>query len=654
MLSSTTAAVQALVVALLGFSLGYLIVGAAIGARPVARLTRLALAVPALVVCSFVMMLAHIVSGGLVFSNVWLVRVVLFVVAAVAALIRVRTRQSSLAALRLTRTETVCTAALVVLALVLWWVPVSGVLPLHFVPDTNLHMGWASQLLNGESSPSAVVTGDVPNYYPWLYHATIAMLAAFVPGGTAFHAMGPLQALLVVGMTLALVALGRQMTSRMSTGFGAAFFGALSGGFGVGLLFDRDLVERIPDMPTLRTPYLGEILSRRPHNFAFNNLAPPYPRDLSFLLLVVFLLLLVIGLQRHSRTSLAGAGVTLGLIGLVGGEAFLVAVVTVLISCLVSRERGRIKRIAYVALPATAVYATWLVPLAVNYLRLDGFVNITHIPVVVLEPAYFLLSWGIAIPFAVVGAWRVVTRIVDDSALRVPLALILSASVFMLSDAIPQLFGDAFLTLGRDHRYWSLFHLGVALLAAVGATDLWARTRKLRPVAVAGAVVMVVFGCLAPWYGSLAYTSVEPPDELLEQTLRGKKTILEVMSPSPGSRCVAAVPGSKLARQTFAYTGYRLVLWVAGQTEDNWARIRWAELARTVSNDEERYRDNEILTRGSASAEEWARLAKAYDVNYVVARSRFADAPVFEQFAREEFTTGEQSLTLLKVAPCIE
>jgi hypothetical protein len=653
MLSSTTAAAQALIVALLGFSLGYLIVGAVIGARPVSRLTRLALAVPALVVCSFVMMLAHMVSGGLVFSNVWLVRIFLVVVAAVAALIRVRTRQSGHETLRLTRTETVCTAGLVVLALVLWWVPVSGVLPLHFVPDTNLHMGWASQLLNGESSPSAVVTGDVPNYYPWLYHATIAMLAAFVPGETAFHAMGPLQALLVAGMTFALIALGRQMTSRMSTGYGAAFFGALSGGFGVGLIFDRDLVERLPDMPTLRTPYLGEILSRRPHNFAFNNLAPPYPRDLSFLLLVVFLLLLVIGLQRNSRTSLVGAGATLGLVGLVGGEAFLVAVIVVLISCSVSRERGRVKRIAYVALPASAVYATWLVPIAVNYFRLDGFVNITHIPAVVLEPAFFLLSWGIAIPFAVVGAWRVLTRFLDESALSIPLALILSAGVFMLSDAIPQLFGDAFLTLGRDHRYWSLFHLGVALLAAVGATELWARTRELRPVAFAGAMILVFIGCLAPWYGSLAYTGAEPPDQLLELTLRGKETILEAMSPSPGNSCVAAVPGNKLARQTFAYTGYRLVLWVAGQTDDNWARIRWTELARTVSNDEERNRDNEVLTLGSAR-EEWARLAEDYDINYVVTRSKFADAPAFENFEKEMFAEGEESLTLVKVAPCDE
>ncbi|MGH2750638.1 MAG: hypothetical protein ACRDK3_07170 [Actinomycetota bacterium] len=654
MLSSTTAAVHALIVALLGFSLGYFIVGAAVGARPVPRLTRLALAVPALVVCSFALMLAHMASGGLVLSNVWLVRTTLLVVAAVAITLRLRTRRSDSAAVKLSRSDSVCTTALIVLALVLWWVPVSGVLPLHLVPDTNLHMGWASQLMNGESTPSTVVTGDVPNYYPWLYHAVIATLASFVPGETAFHALGPLQALLVVGMTLALIALGRQITSRMTTGVAAAFFGALSGGFGIGLLFDGDLVARIPDMPALRIPFLAEMLSRRPHNFAFNNLAPPYPRDLSFVLLVVFLLLLVIGLQRNSRASLAGAGTALGLVGLAGGEALLVASGVALISCLVTRERGRLKRLAYVTLPAAAVYATWLVPVVVNYLRLDGFVNTTHIPAVVLEPAFFLLSWGIAIPFAVVGAWCMLFRFVEDPAMRVPLALIPTASAFMLSDAITGLLGDAFLTLGRDHRYWSLFHLGVALVAGVGATEIWARAWKWRSPAIVGAALLIVTGCLAPLYGSLAYTGVEPPDELLGDTLRGETTILSAMAPSPGARCVAAVAGNGLARRTFAYTGFRLVLWVAGQTDRNWARIRWTELARTVSRDEERLRDNATLTQGLAGEDEWSRLVEKYGVNLVVTRSRFADSPVFEELERERFTAGDQSLTLVTVSPCNE
>jgi hypothetical protein len=540
---------------------------------------------------------------------------------------------------------------LVLLALILWWIPVAGVFPLHFSPDTNLHMGWATQLMNGESSPSAVVTGDVPNYYPWLYHSLVALLASFTRGQSAFLALNPLQVLFVVGMVLALVALGRQLTGRMSGGVAAAFFGALSGGFGIGLLFDPNLVERIPDLPAIRVPFLGEVLSRRPYNFGFNNLAPPYPRDLSFLLLVVVLLLLVVGLQRKSRAGLVGSGIALGLAGLAGGEAFIVASGTVFVACMVTLEKGRFKQLGYVALAAMGVYAVWLVPMTLTYLRLDGFVNTTHVGAVVLEPAFFILSWGISVPFAIVGAARMIPRFLDSAAARVPLALLLSAGGLMLSDAVPAFFGNAFLTLGRDHRYWSLFHLGVALVAAVGTSYLWEKSRDWRPLASSGAAIAVILGCAAPLYASLNYTRAYPPAEHIRDTLRGEDTILNAIAPSPGRRCVASVPGNRLARETFAYTGYRLVLWVSGQTVQNWARIRWAELAGSVSSDRERLRDNTTLTQGLGD-QEWSTLAEKYDVNYVMVPSRFAASPAFDGLDKETFTRGNQSITLVRVAPC--
>jgi hypothetical protein len=647
--SPGVAAAYALVVSAAALCFGRLVVDA-LAPRELDGLIRWALAFPALVFFSFLVMLLHIVTGGQVFSNALFTRAVTCVAAVVLIAWRWRRRPRTPHD-RLPRWQVAIVFATCALGVVVWGAPVARVLPLNFTPDTNLHMGWASQLLIGESSPSTVVTGHVPGYYPWLYHALVALLARFTPGGRAFDALGPVQLLQVAGVILGLFGVGKQMTDRFTTGAAAAFFGALCGGFGVGMLFDQRLQSRAANMKATKIPWLGDVLSRRPYNFAFNNIAPAYPRDLSFTLLVGFLLLLVMALRRRSRGGLAAAGVILGLVGLSGGEAVIVGVGVAAVVCLLQKELRRFHAAGALLLPAAAVYGTWLAPLVVNYFHYGGFVNTTHVGPVILTFPFLILSWGLVTPFAVVGlvararSWR-------EPGVLMPLAVVLITAVIMSSNVVSEAFGSAFLTLGRDHRYWALCELGAALLASLGATAVLERLTRYPAIAAVGAAVIVALGVISPAFGSAIYPQKTLPKELIAASLEGEPTLLNAIAPTPDHRCVAAVPGDALARQLFAYTGYRLVQWVTAKGRHNWARIRWRDIYRYIPGDRERKRDNKTLTSGSGSLPEWRSLARKYDVNFVVVPQANAGSPAFESYPRKSFVVDGAPVTLVRVKDC--
>ncbi|MEA2507668.1 MAG: hypothetical protein QOH48_2286 [Actinomycetota bacterium] len=636
-------------VALLGLGFGRLVVDALAGRREIDSLTRWALAFPGLVFFSFVLMLLHLASGGRVFSDVLLTRGLTVVSAVLLAGLR-WWRRPTASGERLLGWQSGVVLAACALGIVVWGAPVARVMPLNFTPDTNLHMGWASQLMIGESSPSTVVTGHVPGYYPWLYHALVALLARFSPGGRAFDALGPIQLLQVVGAILGLFAAGRFMTGKFTTGAAAAFFGALCGGFGAGMLFDHRLQRRAVNMRATKIPWLGDVLSRRPYNFAFNDIAPAYPRDLSFSLLVGFLLLLFMGLRRQSYAYLAAAGVVLGLVGLSGGEAVIVGAAVALVVSLLQRKMRPLRAGAAILLPMTVVYGTWLVPLIVNYIHYGGFVNTTHVGPVVLTFPFLILSWGLATPFAIIGlttnlrSWR-------EPGVLVALAIVVVTAIIMGSNVIPQAFGSAFLTLGRDHRYWALCQLGAALLAALGATAVLQRIRS--SVLAAGLAIVVVFlGIISPAFGSAIYPQKDPANPLIAASLEGRPTLLNAMAPAPDRRCVAAVPGNALAREVFAYTGYRLVQWVTAKGRHNWARIRWHDIYRYIPGDIERAADNQLLTLGLGSRARWRSLAQRYGLNLVVVPQARAASPVFAGYPQQRFTVAGHPFTLVRVKPC--
>lgn len=393
---------ESILVAAVLLAVGYLVVDALLGDRAGVPI-RLGLAFPGLMAYVLILALIHIGSGGLVFGSPSAIR------AGTAALgsalivrkIFIARRRSKRRSAdepqshqRFGRRDALLVAGLVALAVALWGSPIVRMIPLGHSGDQTVHMGWAAELMNGETTPSGPLSGAIPNYYPWLFHALVAFIASLTAGGRAFHAQGPLLVVQVTGAVLALYALGRELGGRVTTGAFAAVFGALSGGIGFLLLSRPDFVfdpRENGGEEALR--YAGDLLSRRSYNVSFHNLAPTFPRDVAFALTVAFLVMLVRGFRRKSSADFLGAGAVLGMIGLTGGETFIVGVGITIAASVVSIDVGRIRTALATLIPALAVWGLWLVPVAVNYVRLGGFVNTAAEPVT-LTPLPFWVPGG--------------------------------------------------------------------------------------------------------------------------------------------------------------------------------------------------------------------------------------------------------------------
>ena len=659
--------VIAIVVAAFFLSIGFLVADALLGRGVFDNVIRLCLALPGFMILTLALMLVHIVSGGAVLSNPWITR------AAVALTLALLVGRKVLAqkdppdgAARPKREHYVALAAVVVAGVILWGLPAIQLLPLDRGWDSDHHAGWASQLLNGESTPSASVTGEVPNDYPWMHHATTALLASFTPGGRALSAHVPLFFVQVLGAILGLYGLGLELTKRVQGGVAAALFGALSGGFGY--LISRGpaivLVPRANEGRDALT-YLGDMLFVRSYNLSFNNLAPAFPRDLGFSLLAAFLLLLVLGFSRHSRRALIGAGMVLGMVGLTTGESMplglgVVALLTLapppsLVTDEENGERLRFKRwqvAAYLLGPALGLGALWVGPLIYNYLQLGGFRSSHNTPVI-LTPLAFLGSWGITTPFAVYGAYLFVPDVRRRPGATIILATLISAlALLLLPLLVPLLPVKGFTTLARPHRYWPLLYLPVALYAAVGASRLEkAIAGKRRRLALSLSVLVVILAVPSPLLASIALPDEKPAPRELEQSLLGKRTMLNLMAPRPGMRCVAAVPAD-WSHAAFSYTGYRLVLYRwTDNLRTNSAHIRWRGIYERIPTTEERNGVNDALLN-PVDATEWRSLANEWGVNVVTVPRWDLPSWVGENYFVQRTSYGEIPVSVVWVRPC--
>ena len=610
------AGLEAVVVAtaLLGF--GYLVVDAIVGRRGLDEVERVGLSLGGLCLFCLLLMIMHMASSGWLFTQPLVVAGVT-VGSAVGMLWRRRR-------LRLERDSThlMIAAGLVLAALVVWGSPVFRMMPLTATADTQLHNAWIDQLLAGETTPGAALTGDIPNYYPWLFHSLGALTTTITPGQTPYNALAPLQFVQVAGAVLALFALGRALTRKVLTGVGAALLGALSGGFGFVLLNGLDVVvdPRAED-GAAALAYQGDLMYTRSYNLSFHNIAPPFPRDLAFALLATFVLVLALRVRRGDRWIELAAGCALGLIGLTGGETFLVAGLLAVLVVVFDASR-RITIAARLLLPALAIYSLWFVPVAISYARLDGFVSITHIIPVALPASAILVSWGLTTLFALGWLVRGLRQVRTDRAARLCLLFTVAAGLLLfVSTYIPMLLGDAFDTLGRDHRYWPIFYLSVALLGALGFTGFveWVRSRS-RALAVTSVAMASMIAWTSPVVASLALPdSVNRYPEITAAMTRSDDSLLyRLRAAGPG--CVVAAP-QDIARVIFSYTGFRLVLWTGTWLGPNRARIRWAGIYDHITPEARRIADNKLLTTGDPSTPEWATSAARYGVDLVVTQN---------------------------------
>jgi hypothetical protein len=663
------AGLESLFVAFFLLALGFLIAGAALHFLrwDLTFVSRLALALPALVFYVFVLMLLHIITGGRVLSSFTLVRVLtigLFLV-----LVWANMRWGSLAP-TIGRGQAFTLGGLCLLGLILWTIPNFTLLPPDHTGDVSLHMGWTSQLINGETTPTAPITGHVPNYYPWMFHALSAFTAAFMPGGRAFLALDPIEMILVTAAIFGLFALGIELGGSTITGASAALFGALTGGFGYFVTQSPTLLLFTRGQQALH--YLGDFFYTRPYNFAFHNINAPYPRDLCFAQFPAMLLLITLGLKRKSTTLLVAAGVILGIIGLTG-EPFIVGFLACALIGLWPDEAGRVRYALCVLLPALLLWALWVGPLFLNKINL-GFVSLAKAPVVL--PWWAILGgWGITTPFAVYGLVRCIPRW-RELTLRPVIALLAASSGMVIgATLVTHFLGGTFKTLSFQHRYWPLVSLSLALFGSLGATDLFKRLGdRSRWVAAAAAGLVTLLAIPSPLLGSLgekdALSRSDKPRTssiLLQKSLEGDpQTLLNRLAPSPGMRCTAAVPAG-LSFRVFSYTGYRLLLYTrtaAGQkmaqtlekavtkrkpppslmvwsNRSNFAGLRWKKIYKKIPPDWRRLPANTILTRALVPLPQWRQIADRYGIDVVALPERFARGHSFAPLRTETAIANE-------------
>ena len=616
-------AAQALVVATGLFAFGLLLARALIGGDARDRASLVALAFPALAAFALLLALAHITTGGAVFSQPWVVRAATALAAVGAALAVVLRRGRERALAPAGRATAIATGVVLAGGLALWCLAV-----VHAVPvgrpsgDTAWQMGWANQLLAGETTPSTVIAGAIPNYYPWLFHAVVAFVAAFTPGGTAYHALAPLQLLQVAGAILALVALGRAVARHWAGGAGAATFGALAMGFGFALL---PAVQRVAPTPRTGGP-------RGTYTAALNNLPAPLPRDLGYALLLAVLVLLALAATGRSRRLEVAAGVVLGLCGLASAEFFFAGLGVAGLVTVFGARGERLGTGLRLVIPAVGVYALWVGPLIASYRRLGGFVNTTAVDPIALSPLEILMAWG---PSTILGAYGfalLVARARADRPARLPLLFVAACSAILVAvSAIPAVLGEGFEVLGRAPRSWPVLHLAVGILAGVGAGDLVVRAARVRRV-LAGAVVAVILALALPFSVAIAVDDLQTPPgaPVLARTMLGEPSVFSLVAGAGSRECVVAAPHS-IGFRLWSYTGFRLAAYQGRDVHlGNYARIRWRDIYRTIPSDAQRLADNEALLDGATPPARWRAVADRYGVDLVVVPLPEAAGRAFE------------------------
>jgi hypothetical protein len=521
---------------------------------------------------------------------------------------------------------------LVVVALLVWCSPVGRSLPLDSGGDVFLHTGWSSQLLNGETTPSAAITGEIPNFYPWLGHSLMAMIARSLPEGRTYHALSPLQILQVVGVVLGLFALGRALTGKTLTGATTALLGGMTGGIGFIALRGLDLVTDPRAQDALR--YFGDLFHRRSYNIAFSQLAPPWPRDVAYTLIVGYLLLAVLGLKSRNKALLAASGVTLGMTGLVGAEAFYVGLVAALALSLVPTGMSRWSVAAYMLIPTLVVAGLWFGPQIATLTRFE-YRDITQQAAVILPAGAVLGAWGITTPLAIWGLFRQIPRARSDSGIQVVLVwTLVSGTAVLVGSFLPALFGDALDSIGRSHRYWPLLHFGLALFAALAMTEMLERLWRRRWLAATVVTMIIASALISPTVASLALPRVRPEPPELSRALRGEESFMNLLAPRPGGRCVVAIPmRPDLDTISWSYTGYRFVNHTTLNAHGvNPARIRWDGIYQSTTPVAVRKRDNLILTRGRTDTKTWRDTVAEYGVDIVVVPYEAVGSDVFEGY----------------------
>ena len=454
------------------------------------------LAIVAFVAFSTTLMLVHALSRGFVFSNP------VVVPALGIAIVATRFRRQRTRGGHGWPAGWITASVLGLVLVAIFVTPVilegSGVR----AGDSTLHMGWAEQILRGESVPPGPAPEFARNAYPWGFHAVLATLIRLVPNSGTFVAQEAMHLLFLLGLPLGAACLARRVNSR--SGLAAAACGSLVAGFGWMSAGGVDFVAT-----PLEARYGADMVVASP-NSVYELFPPALPRELALVVLAAAGMLIVLAVRTEDRRFALLAGTTVGMVGLVNVPLWVSAIIWGVVGVALTDRSARRRMLATLVVPGVVVFGLWAAPVAFNYLRYGGFINVTAQLGVEWPSLSALAAWGLLLPLAVAGfvlAWRSGTtsaRVVVGFA---GATIVLLALARARSEFDWELAGNA--TALHQGRVWPVAHLlgsafaGVGLAAGLGW--LAERGRALAPVAVS---FLVIVGSISLWLSSRGLTEI--------------------------------------------------------------------------------------------------------------------------------------------------
>jgi hypothetical protein len=261
-------------------------------------------------------------------------------------------------------------------------------------------------------------------------------------------------------------------------------------------------------------------------------------------------------------------------------------------------------------------------------------------------------GWGILTPLAVVGVVQAIRRR-REPALRLMLALVGASAVVVAGSLVATaIVTGGFETVTREHRYWPLFGVGLALLAAVGAHWLLCLARDhFRPAAWVGAALILALALPSPVLATIAMPSAKEPNLSLTRALEGRPgEVLNTLADYGGGECVAVA--SDLLRARWTYTGFRFVSLTRRPRIPNVARIRWADIYDRIGSQDARARAYRRIMSGRLTPAGLRKIARRYSLDVLVVPAEIASAEEFRGLPREVGSSEGRRYVVFSLAPC--
>lgn len=442
--------------------------------------------------------------------------------------------------------------------------------------DPPWHLGWTEQLLAGEPVPTGPAPEFGRNAYPWGFHGVLATMVRAVPGSDPLIAHETTHLFLIALIPLAAACLARLVNRR--AGPAAAWLASLVGGFG--WLSSSPSFVASPS----EARYGADLVVASP-NSMYELFPPALPREVALVALGAATLLLATALQSEDRRLQLIAGAAMGAVGLVSVPMLLNAVAWSAAMCLLMIRRDRLRSLMTILGGAVGVFALWAGPVVADYLRFDGFVNITPQLGVEWDLGVAVASWGVLLPLAIGG---VIVLFMQPSIVSRPLLACLFASITLFALAILRasldwgVFGNE--TLLHQGRMWPPLHLLGAALGALGLLAVygWLR-RRARALGAAFLAAVVILGLASPVVAAGGMTRIlrshtegfdyAEPDLARDAFVRRAARHL-------GPNDVVEVEGSnEIAFALFQFSGTKLATYDDPRLIGNELRIRFSDLA---------------------------------------------------------------------------